>query len=112
MKKLFAVLVMSFICCSVFAQDSSMNMKDTSMSKMNSMQKKCIVNQNGKIMMMKDGKMMMMSTTMTLRTEPWSCPDGTVKMADGTTKMLKEGEYIDMDGKMGMMKKSMSKSNM
>lgn len=27
--------------------------------------------------------------------------DGTVKMADGTTKMVKEGHYVDMDGKNG-----------
>ena len=53
------------------------------------MQKKCIVNQSGKIMMMKDGKMMMMSTTMTLKNGTMVMPDGTVKMADGTTKMLK-----------------------
>jgi len=107
MKKLFAMLVVSFICCHAFAQDSSMSMSkhDTSMT---NMKKKCIVNEQGKIMMMKDGKSMMMTSSMTLKNGTTVMPDGTIKMADGTTKMLKDGEYIDIDGKMGMMKKTMS----
>ena len=114
MKKLVGVLAISFICCSAFAQDSSMkamNMHDTSMSNMN-MKKTCVVNQDGKMMVMKNGKMTMMSKSMMLTNGSTVMADGTIKMSDGTTKMLKEGEYVDMDGKMGMMKNNMKKSGM
>jgi|KBSMisStaDraftv2_1062788.scaffolds.fasta_scaffold00393_6 hypothetical protein len=108
MKRLFAMLVVSFICGHVFAQDSSMSKQDTTVS---GMKKKCIVNENGKIMMMKDGKTAMMTTTLTLKNGTTVTSDGTIKMVDGTTKALKDGEYIDMDGKTGMMKKSMTQGD-
>jgi hypothetical protein len=99
----------------VFAQDNTMNMPDTGMSKMSHMKKDCYLMKDGKMMMMKHGDttmMKMMDKSVMLNNGATVMMDGTVKMADGTTKMLKEGWYVDMDGKMGKMKKMMTEDKM
>ena len=65
---------------------------------------------DGKMMILKQGDttmMMAMDTAVNLNNGATVMTDGTVKMVDGTTKMLKEGWYVDMDGKIGKMKKVM-----
>ena len=64
--------------------------------------KACYAMKDGKMMTMKGGKTMMMSKDMKLSNGEMVMTDGSVKMTDGTTSMLKEGQYIDMNGKMGM----------
>jgi X-X-X-Leu-X-X-Gly heptad repeat protein len=99
----------------VFAQDSSMNMPDTGMSKMSHMKKDCYLMKDGQMMKVKHGDtttMKIMDKSVTLNNGATVMTDGTVKMADGTTKMLKEGWYVDIDGKMGMMKKMMTEDKM
>ena len=90
MKKMFFAIGLMIITCGVFAQDSS---------KM----KKCYVMENGKVMAMKNGKEMILTQNMMLKNGATVMPDGMVKMKDGTTNMLKDGQYVDIDGKMGMM---------
>ena len=87
-KMLFAIGLMIF-GSGVFAQS------ETKM-------KTCYIMENGKVMTMKNGKETTMSKDMTLSNGAVVMTDGTVKMKDGTTKMLKEGQYVDANGKMGM----------
>jgi hypothetical protein len=91
MKKMLFALAMLFVGSGVFAQDSTM-------------MKKCFVMENGKVMAVKHGKEMTLTQNMMLKNGATIMPDGTVKMKDGTMSMLKEGQYVDVDGKMGMMK--------
>jgi hypothetical protein len=90
MKKMLVALGLMIISSAVFAQSST---------KM----KSCYVMEKGKVMSMKNGKEMAMSKNMMLSNGATIMTDGTVKMKDGTTTMLKEGQYVDMNGKIGMM---------
>ena len=65
--------------------------------------KTCYLMKDGKVMVVKGSSEMMMNKTMTLSNGEMVMKDGTLKMKDGTTMMLKEGQYVDMNGKMGMM---------
>ncbi len=112
MKKLFSILVLGSLTFGALAQDSAMDMHDTGMAKMHHMKKDCVMMKNGKMMVMKHGKAMMMSNSVKLNNGTMVMKDGTVKMVDGNTQMLKEGQYVDMDGKMGMMKMNMKKDKM
>lgn len=87
MKKLLCVLSLVIVSIAGFSQTSD---------------KVCYAMKDGKMMVMKHGKMMMMSKDMKLSNGEMVMKDGTVKMTDGTTSMLKEGQYVDMKGKMGM----------
>lgn len=61
--------------------------------------------------MMKDGKTMAMDNDATMTNGTMVMADGSVKMKDGKTMMMKEGDCMDMDGKM-MMKHKMKKGTM
>ena len=89
MKKMIFAFGLMIIGSGVFAQTSK---------KM----KSCYVMENGKVMSLKNGKEMTMGKSMMLSNGATVMTDGTVKMKDGTTTMLKEGQYVDMNGKMGM----------
>jgi len=115
MKKIMFALCIIAVANGAYAQDSTMNMRDTGMSKMSHMKKDCYLMKDGQMMKMKHGDTTMMKSmdkSVTLNNGTTVMTDGTVKMADGTTKMLKDGWYIDMDGKIGMMKKMMNKDIM
>ena len=62
--------------------------------------KDCITMKDGKMMMMKDGKMAPMDADMTMPDGTMVMKDGTVMMKDGTKGMMKEGDRMDMTGKM------------
>ena len=109
MQKLFTILVVAFLGSGAFAQDTPMKMKDNGMMKMDTMKKDCAMMKDGKMMLVKHGDSIMMDSTVTLNNGAMVMTDGTIKMKDGTTKMLQEGYYIDMDGKMGMLKKKTEK---
>ena len=67
--------------------------------------------QNGKMMVVKNGNMMPMEKDMTLRNGTKFMVDGTCMTKDGKKTMMKEGEMMDMDGKMMMVSKKDKKSN-
>jgi hypothetical protein len=75
------------------------------------MMKDCVMMENGKMMVMKGGKPMAMYQDMTLTNGATVSTDGTVKMQEGTSTQLKDGDCVYMDGKMssGMKKGSMHK---
>jgi hypothetical protein len=79
------------------------------------MKKNCYLMKDGQMMSMKHDDtttMKVMDKSVTLNNGAMVMTDGTVKMVDGTTKMLKEGWYVDTDGKMGMTKTMMNKDRM
>jgi len=59
--------------------------------------------QNGKMVMMKDGKKMPMEKDITLKNGTKCMTDGTCIKKDGAKTKFKEGEMMDMNGKMVML---------
>jgi hypothetical protein len=58
-----------------------------------------IMMKDGKVIQKMDGKEMVVEKDITLKNGTVVMPDGTVKHADGTTVALKEGDYVNMEGK-------------
>lgn len=55
---------------------------------------------NGKVMKMMDGKTVALDKTMTTKNGTTVMTDGTMKTKEGKTMKMKEGECMDMSGKM------------
>jgi len=103
---LFASMLIVVVC---FTTTSTFAQTKTDHSKI----KDCYTMQDGKMMEMKDGKAMPMEKEMTMKNGTKCMTNGECIMKDGTTVKLKEGECIDMSGKMdkcSMMNKDMKKS--
>jgi hypothetical protein len=103
MKKLM-ILAFAFVCTAgaVSAQDST----GQKMHKMGDHKMKdCVMMKDGKVMVMKNGQKSELTEDMTLSNGTTVTKDGTVKTSDGKTMMLKDGEWVGMDGKMGKMGK-------
>lgn len=117
MKKLIGIAALTVITFGAFAQDSTMrdtNSQDSSTWKKN-MKKDCFGMKDGKMVKVPHGDtamVTMMDSSVMLTNGATVMTDGTVKSSDGTTKMLKEGQYVDTDGKWGKMKKMMKKEGM
>lgn len=86
MKKLFVLLVALAFSFGMHAQDGKMPKKDHIMMK------------DGKMWVMKDGKTSSLTQDMTLSDGSVVNLAGKITMQDGSTKMLENGEAIDMDG--------------
>ncbi|MCX6273859.1 MAG: hypothetical protein NTV09_01460 [Bacteroidetes bacterium] len=66
--------------------------------------------QNGKMMIVKDGKMTRMENDITLANGTTIMSNGNYMKKGGTKVMLKEGEHIDLSGKMPSMKTNKDKN--
>ena len=53
---------------------------------------------DGRVMIMRNGELMPMEEEMTLSNGTRVMQNGRVQMADGTARMMSEGETMDMDG--------------
>lgn len=108
MKKTFLILFAFCLSFGAFAQDTtgqdqSQNMESHDMqSKM--MKPDGIHMKDGKMILMQNGQRSELTQDMTLTNGTVVSPNGTVKLADGTTQTLKDGDFIDMNGTMGTMK--------
>ena len=67
---------------------------------------------DGKMMHIKDGKTMELTQEMKLSNGAIIAKDGMMKMKNGKTRKLKDGEMIYMDGKMGKMPGNKMKKGM
>jgi hypothetical protein len=85
----------------VFAQEKTNKMEDKKMA--SHKMKDCVMMEDGKMVVMKDGQTMPMDKDMTMKNGVTVMTDGNVKWKNGKTTMLKEGQYVTMDGKMAMM---------
>ena len=86
------------------------NRKDTMVLQKNdnmqhNMKSDHIMMQNGKMVMMKDGKTMPVNKEITLKNGTVIMTNGQYKGKDGNIMMMKEGDMMDMDGKMMTPKK-------
>jgi hypothetical protein len=118
MKKIVCLYILVFAILSSNAQDkmtNKMDRMDYKMGKMkNSRMKECLMMTAGKMMVYKDGKINMMESEMALSNGIMVNTDGTVKLKNGETTILKNGESIDMNGQImhRKMKKVMNGSKM
>ncbi|HEV3221280.1 MAG TPA: DUF6799 domain-containing protein [Puia sp.] len=77
---------------------------DTNMSFTNKMEKEYVMMKDGLALHVKNGNTTTLSSPFKLNNGGLVMPNGTIQLSDGTTKKLKEGEYIDIDGQMGKTK--------
>lgn len=119
MKKILCFIAVLLIIGAASAQTTDTTMQDTSglrtmhdsmmqqgkqdMDSKNGKMKDCIMMHNGKLMVMKGGQHLPLKQQMTLPNGTVVTPDGKVQMADGTSRMLTNGECVYMDGTMGKM---------
>jgi hypothetical protein len=121
MKKIVLLGAMTFACIGVFAQTETTspknkkndgqttydNKQSNGQPKTKSTSKNCsYIMENGKVMKYANGKKVTMEKDMTLKNGTVLMTDGTMKMKDGKTTKMKEGECMDTSGKMMSDKKS------
>lgn len=111
MKKLTMFVLAAVICTSaVNAQDTKTTTSSTTtktsstmkhkMGGAHKMNKDCIMMKEDKLVVMKGGNTSDMDQSMTLTNGATVNTDGTVTMKDGTSKQLKNGDCVFMNGKM------------
>ena len=92
MKRLL-ILAMAFVL------SMSVKAQDTTGQKMHhKMKEDCVMMKDNKLVQMKGGTKTDFTEDLTLTNGTVIMKDGTVKMKDGTTVMLKNGDYVTMDG--------------
>jgi hypothetical protein len=104
----FASMLMLAIC--ITASNSFAQTKTKQ-----AMMKDCCMMKGGKMMVMKNGETMPMEKDMTMKNGTKCMTTGECTMKDGKKMMMKEGDCMEMSGKMGkcsMMNKSMKSSTM
>lgn len=111
MKKLIMFLLVAGTCTTaVVAQDSAKAATTNKMGKMHQM-KDCLIMKEGKMIVINSNGLMPMDKLITLTNGTIVSADGTVKATDGTSIKLKEGEAVDMDGKLITPKEMTKKEN-
>ena len=107
MKKLSMFILAAIVCSTAtIAQDSTTTTTSSTTEKHHKMghdgmkMKDCVMIKDGKMMVMKGGKKMEMESEMTLTNGAKVNTDGMLTKQDGTTKQLKNGDGLYMDGKM------------
>ncbi len=106
MKKLLILCVVSSFSLSALCQDISLAKKsDANMLLTKKMENEYVMIKDGLALHVKNGNTTTLSSPLKLNNGGLVMPDGTIQLSDGTTKKLKEGEYIDIDGQMGKVKK-------
>ena len=105
MKKILVLFLATSLSYGAFAQsDMKMDHSKMKSEKMDMMHKNGVTMQDNKMMVCKDGKTMTMDKDMMLKNGTTVMTDGTVKMKDGKTMKMKNGEMMDMKGKVTWMK--------
>jgi hypothetical protein len=105
MKKVFLVMIGAALSFGAFAQDTT-NKSTTSPTEQTQQQpqqqqKDIYVFKNNKMYAVKSGNVAVMADNATLSDGTVVKTTGEVVTKDGQTKALKDGEYIDADGKIG-----------
>ena len=92
------VIVLSLTAGNAFAQTKS----TTKTAKDSCTMKDGCMMKDGKMMLMKSGAMMPMTKNMTMKNGTKVMTNGECTMKDGTKMKMKEGDCMDMEGKMEM----------
>ncbi len=96
MKKVLFSLFAIALSFGAFAQDSAMHHMQQNKMKMKTHEG--IMMRNGKVMVMQNGTSAPLTEDKTLSNGEVVSSNGQVKMADGTTTMLKDGDWVNMNG--------------
>jgi hypothetical protein len=99
MKKVIMFLLIAGTCTTAAVAQDTTKSEAPKMEKKEGM-KDCVKMQDGKLIVMKGTDIMPLVKDLTLTNGTVIKADGTVKSADGATMKLKEGEAVDMDGKL------------
>ncbi|KAA9034535.1 hypothetical protein FW778_22120 [Ginsengibacter hankyongi] len=103
MKKVLIALFALGLTSGSFAQDSTNGMSN--MSQMHTMQNADgVIMKNGKVLQRRAGQVAVLTQNLVLADGTTVMPAGTVKMKDGTTITMQEGDYFKMDGTKGNVK--------
>jgi hypothetical protein len=103
MKKLVGVLGFCSIFFAAPAQSQGVNPQNENISKTELAKRDCVIMKDSMLMIVLHGQTrMMLDNFLKLSNGTTVLISGIVKMADGTTRVFQEGQYIDMDGNMGM----------
>ncbi len=106
MKNILFLIVLCVFSLEAASQDSSSNKSSIpDISQSNKMKKECILMKNGLALVVKYGDTTTLSSPIKLDNGSTVFPDGKITMSDGTSKKLKNGQYVNMDGKIGTLKK-------
>ncbi len=97
--KLISTKTISFL--TLFLMAISLNTNAQKVKK-STMMKDCCMMKDGKMMVMIDGKTMPMDKEMTMKNGTICMPNGEYTMKDGTKMMMKNGDCMEMSGKMCM----------
>ena len=98
MKKLLMCLLIAGSFATVASAQSGTKTKTQNMQQV----KDYVLMKDGKMHLVKGGNITSLENDLTLANGTTISTAGAVKTSDGTTMQLKEGEKIDMDGKMVM----------
>ena len=102
MKKVLILITALTISSGVFAQEHKMEGMGKKEQKMD-MKKDHVMMMDGKMKMVKNGKEMPMNKEMTMGNGTKVMIDGMCTKKDGTRMTMKNGDMMDMSGKMGKM---------
>ncbi len=119
MKTLFAILLMTLIVSCAFSQVRYPNFQDTLVKNMNENKKAFstqyisypldsneeyrfvkdgLVMQGGQVKLIRRGNLYPLLNPITLKNGSIVMPDGIIQMTNGNTPILKEDDFIDLDG--------------
>ena len=111
MKKALVTLFAITLALGVFAQDSTNKMNN--MAPKHDMQShEGVIMKEGKLLVMKNGQTTQLTRDMTLDNGTIIMAGGTVKTKEGTTTILKEGDFVKWDGTIGNIKTKLPKDYM
>jgi hypothetical protein len=100
MKKIVVAVFITVLYLNSSAQTNQSSLAELAQtldqSKMN--KKDCVMMVNGKMLMMVNGKTMDMTNDVTCKDGTVIQKNGTVKLHDGSTKAMKNGDSVDMNG--------------
>ena len=99
MKKVIMFLLIAGTCTTAAVAQDTTKSAAPPMEKAHAL-KDCVMMKDGKLHVMKGTSITGLDKNLTLANGTVIKTDGTVKAADGTEMTLKEGEAIDMEGKL------------
>ena len=100
MKNVFLTLFALALSFGVFAQDT-IPAKDTVPTEQKTQKKDIYVMKDSKMWQIKAGEKSELTEDVTLANGTIVMANGTVKSTDGQTTTLKNGQFVDLDGKIG-----------
>jgi hypothetical protein len=98
MKKILMIMAAVAFSFASIAQNSTSGKMETK-KETKKASPRCFEMKNGKIMQMKEGSTTEILGETTLENGAVLTKDGVIKMPDGSTRQVKEGECVNMDGK-------------